>query len=129
LSRQGAILRVIAPHGGTVSRGRRQEIVERTFLTARSIEFDAVIVAGGTASEQAPDLKVQILLQEAFRHCKSIAAWGDGESVLAASGISTEAPGVLVADSVNAAFSKELLAALGLHRAWDRTAVLMTPAG
>jgi catalase len=129
LSRQGAILRVIAPHGGTLSRGRRQELVERTFLTARSIEFDAVIVAGGTASEQAPDIKVQILLQEAFRHCKAIAAWGDGGSVLASSGISTEAPGVLVADSVNAAFSKELLSALGLHRAWDRTAVLMTPAG
>ena len=52
----------------------RTEIVERTFLTARSIEFDAVVVAGGADSIQ--DIKVDVLLQEAYRRCKAIAASG-----------------------------------------------------
>ena len=76
LEAAGAVLHVIAPHGGTVSKGRNTEIVERTFLTTRSIEFDAIVVAGGAGS--LVDIKTIILLQETFRHCKAIAAWGDG---------------------------------------------------
>ena len=52
-------------------------IVEKTtLLTTESIEFDAVVVAAGTAPVN--DIKLIVLLQEAFRHCKPIGAWGDG---------------------------------------------------
>jgi hypothetical protein len=50
----------------------RDHIVERTLLTTRSIEFDAVLIAGGTAGLR--DVKLSVLLQEAFRHCKALAA-------------------------------------------------------
>jgi catalase len=30
------------------------------------------------------DIKLVVLLQEAFRHCKAVAAWGDGTAVLKA---------------------------------------------
>jgi catalase len=120
---QGAVLRVIAPAGGTVKKGRSEQIVERTLLTTRSIEYDAVVVAGGIPD--FTDIKLSILLGELFRHCKVIAAWGDGDQVLAAAGIDTTAPGVVLADAVAKPFTAELLNAVGLHRAWDRAAQIM----
>jgi hypothetical protein len=67
---------VTAPVGGVLNSGRRSVIVERTLLTARSIEFDALVV--GTTSG---DIRLTMLLQEAFRHCKPLAAWGNGLAV------------------------------------------------
>ena len=40
----GAIVRVVAPIGGSLRKGARSELIERTFLTTRSIEY----VAGGS---------------------------------------------------------------------------------
>jgi catalase len=114
LEKEGALLRVIAAHGGTIG----DEIVERTFLTTRSIEFDAVVVADGAGSVSDP--RVLVLLQEAYRHSKAVGAWGDGAELLTAAGIAADAPGVLVADSASAAHRKDLVTALGRHRAWDR---------
>jgi len=117
---QGAVLRVIAPVGGVLGSGSTKVIVERTLLTTRSIEYDAVVVAAG-----APDLrdvKLTVLLQEAFRHCKTLGAWGDGESVLQAAGIDTAAPGVLRSKQADAAFADALGAAVGMHRVWERLA-------
>jgi catalase len=119
----GAVLRVIAPNGGTISKGRHTEIVERTFLTTRSVEFDAVVVAGGAGALVDP--RVIVLLQEAYRHCKAIAAWGDGVDLLTAAGLDPEAVGVIVSDSSTTASRKQLIAAMGLHRAWDRFPVLV----
>ncbi len=42
---------VTAPIGGVLKSGRRSVIVERTLLTARSIEFDAVVVAAGDQTD------------------------------------------------------------------------------
>jgi catalase len=114
LEKGQALLRVVGPHGGTIGK----EIVERTFLTTRSIEFDAVVVPDGTGSIDDP--RVITLLQEMYRHCKAIAAWGDGTALLKAAGIPADAPGVLVGKTLSAAQRKAFLAALGLHRAWDR---------
>ncbi|WP_410656956.1 catalase [Amycolatopsis sp. lyj-112] len=120
---QGAILRVLAPVGGTLKRGRGQQPVARTFLTARSIEFDAVVVAGGTAGLH--DIKLTVLLQEMFRHCKVIGAWGDGRQVLTDAGIDADAPGIVLADEVAKPFSAELVKSVGLHRVWERAERVM----
>jgi catalase len=106
LKAQGVVVRVIAPVGGPG--------VERTFQTARSVEFDAVIAATATT-----DLQIMVLLQEAFRHAKPIGVWGKGEQTLANAGIDVKAPGILLdpdADTV--------AAALGAHRVWDRVPLL-----
>src|SRR4029450_11589193 len=66
LEADGALLRVIAPHGGQITTGRDVEIVERTFATARSIEFDAIVIADG--APQDGDFRSLVILQEAFRH-------------------------------------------------------------
>ncbi|GAA4355981.1 catalase [Angustibacter luteus] len=122
----GATLLVIAPHGGFVSKGKTRLPVDRTFLTVRSIELDAVVVATGTSG--ADDIKVRVLLHEMYRHCKALGAWGDGVEALTAAGIELDRAGVLVADVATAAHRKDLVAALGLHRAWDRFPEFTLPA-
>ena len=112
----GVIPLVIAPVGGVLKAGRRSVIVNRTYATARSIEFDCVIIASGTA----PDPKQVVLLQEAFRHCKALAAWGDGGAVLKGAKIPVKGPGLVIGEDVDKSFTAELTTALGLHRAWDR---------
>ena len=123
---KGATVHVIAPVGGVLGKAARKQIVERTFLTVRSIEFDALVVAKGT--KPSGDIKLVLLLQEAFRHCKAIGAWGDGAAILEAAGIALDDPGVVVVESAVKAFNESLLAAVGLHRAWDRAPAVMTSA-
>jgi catalase len=128
LEAEGAQLLVIAPHGGRLGSGRKAEIVERTFATGRSIEFDAIVVADGAPKNG--DFRAIVMLQEAFRHLKAIGAWGDGVEVLADAGIEPDYPGVLVGKKANAKLAAGLVAALGMHRAWDRTPLIaasMTP--
>ena len=119
----GATVLTVAAVGGKLGKGAHQQIVDRTLLTTRSVEFDALVIAGGT--EPTNDIKLVLLLQEAFRHCKAIAAWADGDVVLAAAGISPDAAGVSTGAKVDKAFTAELVAALGLHRAWDRAPDVM----
>jgi catalase len=126
IEKLGASLLVIAPAGGELSRGRSKQIVERTLLTARSIEFDALVVAGGTTPSE--DIRLVLLLQEAYRHCKAIAAWSDGDAILTAAGIDVDAPGVSVGESVDRTFTDTFVAAVGLHRAWDRADLVMASA-
>ncbi len=85
--------------------------MERTLLTARSIEFDALVVAGGTTP--SGDIKVVLLLQEAFRHAKALGAWGDGTAVLEAAGIPADSPGAVTADAIVKSFTDQLAAAVG----------------
>jgi catalase len=122
----GVTALVISPVGGFLKAGRRKITVDRTLATARSIEFDALVVAGDTTPTR--DIKLVVLLQEAFRHCKALAAWGDGAEVLKAARISARDPGVEVSESVDKAFTAQLVAALGLHRVWDRAPKVMASA-
>jgi catalase len=122
----GATALVIAPVGGVLGSGARKQTVDRTLLTTRSVEFDALVVAGGTAPTR--DIKLTVLLQEAFRHCKALGAWGDGSAILEAAGITAGDPGVVTGDTAGKAFTDQLTAAVGLHRAWDRAPDVMASA-
>lgn len=135
LDAEGITPLVIAPVGGFLgAEGGVSVAVQRTYLTARSTEFDAVIVAGSgapapdaavgrDAKAGAPsptlDPRVALLLTEAFRHAKAIAAWGSGVSALQAAGIPDDGTGVVVGDAPDAVVRpvQELLAA---HRVWER---------
>jgi catalase len=39
------------------------------------VEYDALVIADGTG--ELKDVKLTVLLQEMFRHCKIIGAWGE----------------------------------------------------
>jgi catalase len=125
---------IVAPIGGKLGTGKAALDVQRTYLTARSVEFDAVLVAGpvppapdaavpmdAKAGQPAAgsDPRVVLMLAEAFRHGKAVGGWADAVEVLAAAGCPEEAAGVVVAEGGADAVAAvtELLAA---HRVWER---------
>ena len=119
----GATTHVIAPHkGAIVGAGRRADelTVDRSYHTASSAEGDAIVVAHGTAAIADP--AVLTFIQSAYRHCKPVAAWGDGAEVLATAGIPEGAAGVVRSTKATKSFAKDVIASLTVHRHWDRLA-------
>ncbi|SES47910.1 catalase [Actinokineospora terrae] len=120
---------VIAARGGELADGL---IVQRTFLTARSVEFDALLLAA--APPPAPDAiprlaavdpRVVVMIQETHRHAKAIGAWSGAATALTEAGIGTDDIGVVVGEDSAEVFT-EVLDLLAGHRSWERFAV---PAG
>ncbi|WP_069169952.1 catalase [Streptomyces griseus] len=133
----GMVPLVIAPAGGVLDADGDPVTVQRTFATARSVEFDAVLLAGAPgrgkdaygardakaatagAGSSATDPRVLLLLQEAFRHGKAVGGWGSVTAVLEAAGAPAGAPGVVTGDSATAVLDRTV-ELLGAHRVWDR---------
>jgi catalase len=115
----GLVPLLIGPTGGMLPDGTP---LQRSFDTARSIEFDAVLLASGIGAH-ASDARVSLLLTEVFRQAKAIGAWGDGDSALTAAGLDPAAPGIVVGQSPDQVFS-ELAGLLAKHRAWEREALV-----
>jgi catalase len=116
----GAAPHVIATHKGAISDDAGNELtVDRSFHTASSAEADAVIVAGST--RLAGDPIAQTYIQSAYRHYKPVGAWGDGVDVLVDSGVDPTAPGVVTATGAGE-LAPGVVAALAVHRHWDRAA-------
>ncbi len=125
---------VIGPHGGKLSDGT---VVQRTFAAGRSVELDALLVAGCPAPSPdalpvrdakadqplAPlDPRVRLMLEECYRHAKAIGAWGAGVDALAAAGIPADVPGIVTGAAGSEVLEQvELL--LRSHRVWERTVV------
>ena len=65
-----------------------------------------------------------LTIGEAFRHFKTVGAWGDGIEVLEACSLSSDLPGVITAPTSGRAFAKALVEAIGWHRHWDRSPIL-----
>jgi catalase len=121
LSAEGANLYVIGPHGGRLPGHGGTVAVDRSMLTTQSVEYDALVVAGGSAAEVlGQDPYVAVNLGEAFRHCKTIAAWGAGQDVLERCGIAASEAGVIVGAACNKRFVSDLIEAIGWHRHWER---------
>ena len=131
VSAAGMVPLVVAPHGGKLPDGTP---VQRTFAATRSVEFDAILLAGSpvpapdalagrdskAGEHGAPvlDPRVVLMLQEAYRHAKAIGAWGAGADALELAAVAG-APGVVVGDDPTTVFA-ELHSVLGAHRVWER---------
>lgn len=125
---------LIAPTGGRLADG---STVDKTFLTARSIEYDAVILAAapGPGPDGHPDLdaksgaivpaqganldpRLVLLLQEVYRQAKAIIIAGPEAAVMAGTGLPKEAPGVRQEAPERAV--EAVVALLASHRIWER---------
>ncbi|WGL53004.1 catalase [Nocardioides sp. BP30] len=113
----GLVPLLIGPTGGMLPSGIP---LQRSFDTARSIEFDAVLLASGIGAH-VEDPRISLLLTEVFRQGKAIGAWGDGDAALTAARLAPSAPGIVVGDSGAAVFT-EVAGLLAKHRAWERLA-------
>jgi catalase len=132
----GMVPLVIAARGGKLDADGEPVAVQRTFATARSIEFDAILVAAtpapaadgyGARDAKADDelagvgvdSRVLLMLAEAYRHGKALGAWAGGADALTAAGIPADAPGV-VTGAEGAQVLEGVNELLIRHRVWER---------
>jgi catalase len=124
LTAAGALVIVIAPHGGAISGTTGSVNVDKSAMTTQSVEYDALVVAGGSGTVAlGNDPYTALNLDEAFRHYKPIGAWGEGRDILEASGIQLDAAGVVCSHNASRVFAQSLLEALGWHRHWGRVSL------
>jgi catalase len=132
----GAVVMTVAPHLGILT-GINGTVVKAdfSFLTGSSVLFDAFYVPDGEASVNSlkADPDVNNFLNEAYKHCKTIAASGAGVELLAAAGIVTAAdeisrtgklefrPGLVAArDAYAQDLGDQFVNAIAKHRHWER---------
>jgi catalase len=105
---------------------------DKSFLTASSVLYDAVYVPGGTKSVAALEASPEAIhfLNEAFKHCKAIAADASASQVIAATYFGRKLPaafseknelpkGVVMSDNVSK-LSKGFIEAIKQQRYWQR---------
>jgi len=130
LEAAGAQTKIVAPHLGFIASANGNQIkVDQSFLTSASVLFDAVYVADGAKSaallQGEPD--AIHFVNEAYKHCKAIAASGAGAKLIeisavgaklkneGKSGDKTTETGVLIDRVAN-----EFITAIAQHRFWER---------
>lgn len=141
LQTAGAVFDVIAPcQNYIISEHDEQIPVDKSFLTTASVFYDAVYVPGGTNSVAALEGCSDALhfLNEAFKHCKAIAADADAMQVLEATYFAKKIPsnmnedtvlseGIIVSDNVDT-LSSLFIRAIAQHRFWEREKPRKIPA-
>ena len=138
LKAAGGQPKIVGPRLGVLAGAEGSELkIDFSFLTASSVLFDAVYVAGGAKSVAALKSEIEAVnfISEAYRHFKPLAGSGEGVDLLTAAGVPAdtrskskgdddEAPadaGIVLGrggrvGSTAAAFIK----AIAQHRHWDR---------
>ncbi|PQA59723.1 catalase [Siphonobacter curvatus] len=141
LEAEGAVVEVIAPRLNFILSADNTEIpVDHSFLTAASVLYDAVYVPGGTNSVAAVEAEADAVhfLNEAFKHCKPIAAHASALQVLESTYFAKKLPadfsedtvlreGLVVSDD-SATLADLFTKAIAQHRFWEREKPRKIPA-
>ncbi len=130
LTKQGARYKVVAPKLGNIKGISGAAIkADESFLIATSVVYDAVFVAGGEESVKALLAEPDALhfVEEAYKHCKPVAAGMDAEELLRATYIGiimanekydAASDGVIIQQGKSGAAA--FINAMKQHRFWDR---------
>ena len=138
---KGAVVHIIAPKLGEIISEEDQHIqVDESFLTAASVLYDAVYVPGGTNSVASLEAEANAVhfLNEAFKHCKAIAADDAAIQVLEAGYFHKKLPaeysaetvlreGIIVSDDLST-LTDLFAQMIAMHRFWDREVPRKIPA-
>lgn len=141
LKAEGAVAEVIAPRLGVITAENGAEIpVDKGLFTVASVLYDAVYVPGGTNSVAtlAADADAVHFLNEAFRHCKAIAADAGALQVIEATYFSKKLPvdkandtvlqdGVVINNNPKK-LAQQFIEAIAQHRFWEREKPRKVPA-
>jgi catalase len=135
LTDAGAQAKFVAPRLGSLKSAKGADInADFSLLTASSVLFDAVYVPGGEKSVRALKEHVEAVefVQEAYKHCKTIAANGAGAELIQACGLAngaaqakTKEPireeGVIISgDDQAGKIASVFIKAMAQHRHWSR---------
>ena len=143
LEAEGVDCKVVAKFAGKLSGMDGKEIeVDKMFVTTASVLFDAVLVPGGAKAVESLAREGDALhfIYESYRHCKPVAAFGDGVKLIErmhlpdiqlarqGTGIVADKGVVTSLDGDAKSFGKEVVKALAQHRHWEREMKDMVPA-
>lgn len=122
-----AIVMVIAPnHGFVTTKSGDQYPIDESLLTATSVVFDAVYVAGGDSVQTLSNHPDTLhFVAEAFKHCKPIGTDKDALELLkkAIPQINIPAKGVCTSEEL-----QDFVKDIKQHRFWDREVNPSVPA-
>ena len=124
LEKNGAAAEIIAPRLGDVTTMENTLLhVDKSFLTAASVLYDAVYIPGGIKSIEtlADNDDADNFLNEAYKHCKAIALDKDAMMMLGNSKIKPEGAedGVIIAEKPTV-LAQQFIKAIAQHRFWQR---------
>ena len=142
LTDAGAQAKIVAPRLGTLKGAKGEEVkIDFSFLTAASVLFDAVYVPGGERSVAALRLEPDAVhfVNEAYKHCKALAATGAGVGLLRASyvgagegagehGLKADEAVVTGGDGQARKVAADFIKAIAKHRNWAREKLDQVPA-
>jgi catalase len=119
----GITAEIISNNRGVITSSEGQQVeVDQTFLTADSVLFDAVYVAGGQESVDALKASKEPIyfVEEAYNHFKAIGAGKEGAEILTKAGIGSIEPaaGIVAVSDKNGVSA--FIEAIAKHRHWTR---------
>lgn len=120
LEKENAMVKIIAPHGGTVKCDENMDHeVDASIITTESVLFDAIYIPGGKKSIDAlkNEAKFKKFINEAFKHCKSIAANHEGEELINNTFVADYKDDKAVLINKN---PQAFIDSIAQHRNWDR---------
>jgi catalase len=137
----GAQAKIVAPRLGMLQGAGGETVeIDFSFLTSASVLFDAVYIAGGEQSAAALQQEAAAIhfVEEAYKHCKAIAATGAGSGLINVSYLGNLKPGgkqvqaeegvVLGGDAQAGKVAAAFLEAIAEHRFWSREQKGQVPA-
>ena len=141
LEAKGAVVELVAPKlGSIISENDVVFSIAKSFLTTASVLYDAVYVPGGinSVATLAAEPDAIHFLNEAFKHCKPIAADEQALQVIAETYFYKKLPGeftdevaltkgIVIANDIEKLVSN-FISAIAMHRFWDREKLEKIPA-
>ena len=141
LEAKGAVVELVAPKlGSIISENDVVFSIAKSFLTTASVLYDAVYVPGGinSVAKLAAEPDAIHFLNEAFKHCKPIAADEQALQVIAETYFYKKLPGeftdevaltkgIVIANDIEKLVSN-FISAIAMHRFWDREKLEKIPA-
>lgn len=140
LEAEGATTEIVAPKLGLIVAEANTEIpVQESFFTTASVLYDAVYVPGGiSAATLAGEPDAIHFLNEAYKHCKAIAADVNALPLLEKTYFYKKLPedhaketalteGIIIHDDISK-LSSWFIEAIAQHRYWDREKPKKVPA-
>ena len=115
-----AVVKIIAPHGGTITCDTGMEHkVDAAIATTESVLYDAIYIPGGQKSIDGlkAEKKYVKFINEALKHCKAIAADNEGEDLLNKTFVSDFKDDKAILINADA---QKFVDAIAKHRNWDR---------
>lgn len=130
LEKEKAVVKIIGTNATAITGSDTKKIkVDHNLLTVSSVLFDAVFIPAGKASAEAlgKEEKAIEFLNDAYKHCKAIAADKEGITllnhtnfILKLSDENSKENGVFTNEVPKSNLPQDFIEAMGNHRVWKR---------